>query len=294
MSRAPTKPVNSSVGWAEERAPTEPLNNISQARRPQQPMTDAPNPNHIRVTGGCGFIGVNRVPLLESSGYFVRVLDDLSKAAPTTSRAPTRTSASTTSATAPLSRRPWKESTPSFTWPPTAPRSNPSRTRRRTSTSTSAAPSSCSTRHARPGDRASSSPLPAVPLSETPSPRWTSHLSRAPSRPAAQASFADVERRLTPCLQSSHQPRPPQPRRSGAPPRCDLTPRGAARVPAPRPALTPHPSAQRPSPMEYARRARTIAAYRESRAGSALLFSLSLWESAGVRETTLAPATFMF
>ena len=42
-------------------------------------MTETPDPNHVLVTGGCGFIGANLVPLLESSGYAVRVLDNLSK-----------------------------------------------------------------------------------------------------------------------------------------------------------------------------------------------------------------------
>ena len=42
-------------------------------------MTETPNPNHILVTGGCGFIDANLVPLLQSSGYTVRVLDNLSK-----------------------------------------------------------------------------------------------------------------------------------------------------------------------------------------------------------------------
>lgn len=42
-------------------------------------MTEIPNQKHILVTGGCGFIGANLVPLLESSGSTVRVLDNLSK-----------------------------------------------------------------------------------------------------------------------------------------------------------------------------------------------------------------------
>jgi UDP-glucose 4-epimerase len=42
-------------------------------------MMDPSDPKHILVTGGCGFIGANLVPLLASSGYTVRVLDNLSK-----------------------------------------------------------------------------------------------------------------------------------------------------------------------------------------------------------------------
>ena len=42
-------------------------------------MTATPNPNHILVTGGCGFIGANLVPMLEERGYAIRVLDNLSK-----------------------------------------------------------------------------------------------------------------------------------------------------------------------------------------------------------------------
>ena len=42
-------------------------------------MTATPHPNHLLVTGGCGFIGANLVALLVSSGYNVRVLDNLSK-----------------------------------------------------------------------------------------------------------------------------------------------------------------------------------------------------------------------
>jgi UDP-glucose 4-epimerase len=42
-------------------------------------MTAPPNPKHILVTGGCGFIGANLVPMLEQRGYTIRVLDNLSK-----------------------------------------------------------------------------------------------------------------------------------------------------------------------------------------------------------------------
>ena len=42
-------------------------------------MTQTPNPKPILVTGGCGFIGANLVPMLEARGYAIRVLDNLSK-----------------------------------------------------------------------------------------------------------------------------------------------------------------------------------------------------------------------
>ena len=37
---------------------------------------------NILVTGGCGFIGANLVPLLESNGYRVKVLDNFSSGNP--------------------------------------------------------------------------------------------------------------------------------------------------------------------------------------------------------------------
>jgi UDP-glucose 4-epimerase len=40
---------------------------------------DLSDTKQILVTGGCGFIGANLVPMLESAGYSVRVLDNLSK-----------------------------------------------------------------------------------------------------------------------------------------------------------------------------------------------------------------------
>lgn len=42
-------------------------------------MNESNHSQKILVTGGCGFIGANLVRLLESSGYAVRVLDNLSR-----------------------------------------------------------------------------------------------------------------------------------------------------------------------------------------------------------------------
>ncbi len=42
-------------------------------------MTEANLRERILVTGGCGFIGANLVPMLEERGYDIRVLDNLSK-----------------------------------------------------------------------------------------------------------------------------------------------------------------------------------------------------------------------
>ena len=42
-------------------------------------MTAPPNPKHILVTGGCGFIGANLVSMPGQRDYTIQVLDNLSK-----------------------------------------------------------------------------------------------------------------------------------------------------------------------------------------------------------------------